>query len=186
MKYAMGALRHRITEYIQKSQSLGILPQQVMLTGETFKGLLKDELVQRLIEKGNHPITAVTNSLGLPVEIGGKNEILGKGFIPSRCPKCGRPIFNPRVRITDVAKIIRYLERFGRQEMICTCGHSFALDVEEKRLEIDMEGISTMTKCPRCGGEIRFLSSTEAFCLNCGWDNLKPLSMKGKRKRLPR
>jgi hypothetical protein len=187
MKYVMGALRHRITEYIRKAQALGMLPEQIVLTDETFKRLLDDELIQRLIRKGNHPAMAVSNAIGLPFELGERDEVVGKGFLPARCSNCDRPIFNPRVRINDIARIIRYLERFGRQKMICTCGHSFMLDVEEKRLEIDMEGVSTMTKCPRCGGEIKFLSSTEAFCLRCGWDNLKPLEIKdGRRKRIPR
>ena len=179
----MGALRHRIMEYIRKAQESGILPERVILSKETFKKLLEDEMIRKQMERGNHPATAITNALGLPFEIGEKDEVVGKGFVPERCPHCSRAIFNPRVRLNDIVRIVRYLERFGKQQMICTCGKIFVLDVEEKRLEIDMRGVSTLTKCPQCGGPIKFLTSTEAFCLRCGWDNLKPLDAKKLKEK---
>ena len=32
--------------------------------------------------------------------------------------------------------------------------------------------------CPQCSGEIKYLDESDAFCLDCDWDNLVPL---GKR-----
>jgi bifunctional DNase/RNase len=31
---------------------------------------------------------------------------------------------------------------------------------------------TVLTNCPVCGGDVRYLNDTDAFCLNCDWDNL--------------
>mgnify|MGYP005669084531 FL=1 len=63
-------------EYIRKAQESGILPERVILSKETFKKLLEDEMIRKQMERGNHPATAITNALGLPFEIGEKDEVL--------------------------------------------------------------------------------------------------------------
>ena len=40
----------------------------------------------------------------------------------------------------------------------------------------DEAGAGAAQTCPDCGGLIHQLSSREAFCLDCAWDNLTPLS----------
>ena len=35
-------------------------------------------------------------------------------------------------------------------------------------------------KCPICAGDVRFLSETEMFCLDCDWDNLEKLDLSNK------
>ena len=34
---------------------------------------------------------------------------------------------------------------------------------------------SKLERCPVCSGKIKYLSETDAFCLDCDWDNLVPL-----------
>jgi hypothetical protein len=34
---------------------------------------------------------------------------------------------------------------------------------------------SKLERCPVCSGRIKYLSETDAFCLDCDWDNLVPL-----------
>lgn len=33
----------------------------------------------------------------------------------------------------------------------------------------------TFTECPECGGKVRCIGGSDYFCLDCNWDNMKPM-----------
>ena len=37
------------------------------------------------------------------------------------------------------------------------------------------KAVSKLERCPVCSGKLKYLSETDAFCLDCDWDNLVPL-----------
>ncbi len=37
--------------------------------------------------------------------------------------------------------------------------------------------------CQKCGGKVQMLHGETAFCLDCDWDNLKPIPQSGQRKK---
>jgi len=33
----------------------------------------------------------------------------------------------------------------------------------------------TFTQCPECGGKVQCIGGNDHFCLDCNWDNMKPM-----------
>jgi hypothetical protein len=173
-------IKERINEQINGIRNRNILPQKLLLASQTFRRLLTDEYVQHLMKKGNHPAIAIRKIFHLEFEIADCDMIIGKGISPEKCPICSRPLLVCHGVIYNLASAIEFLETAGARTSILACGHPVKIGVKEYRTSVDFSDAETkITVCPKCGGKIKYLTATEAFCLDCDWDNLKPLGMRG-------
>jgi hypothetical protein len=147
-----------------------IIPVKVILSSETYEQLLEDKTIHSLIRHGFDPKVAIRDIFSIPFEIQEENTdiIVAKELFPDRCPICGR-------RIVAVSQIIKKLEENLINKAICPSGHRFDCKVRVYYLNIYRvkEEKRGPGKCPKCGSaNIQYLSPTEAFCLDCDWDNL--------------
>ena len=175
----MNIIKEKIIEQINCTRKRNILPEKILLTPQTFQLLLMDEHVQSLMKRGNHPAIAIRETFHLEFEVGDCDMIIGKGISPEKCPVCLRLLLTCHGMIYNLEPVIKFLEVAGKRKSILACGHLVEIGVKEYRIPLDLSDSETkITVCPECGGKIKYLTATEAFCLDCDWDNLKPLAMR--------
>jgi len=148
-----------------------IIPVQVILSPETYEQLLEDQTIRSLMRHGFDPKVAIEDIFSIPFKIREEDTdvIIAKELFPDRCPICGR-------RILAVRQIIRKLENNLINKVVCPSGHRFDCEIRAYCLNIYKveEERKGPAKCPNCGStNLQYLSPTEAFCLDCDWDNLK-------------
>jgi len=148
-----------------------IIPVEVIISPETYKQLLEDGTIHSLMQHGFDPKVAIEEIFSIPFKIQNENTdvIVAKELFPNRCPICGR-------RILAVRQIIKKLENNLINKAVCPLGHQFRCEVRVYYLNIYKikEERRGPTRCPKCGSpNLQYLSPTEAFCLDCDWDNLK-------------
>jgi len=173
----MNIIRERLDEQINNARKRNILPGKLLLTSQTFQLLLMDDYAQSLMKKGNHPAIAIREIFNLEFEIGHCDMIIGKGIVPEKCPICSRPLLTCHGTIYNLVPVIKFLESVGKRASTLACGHLVEIGVKEYHISFEPP-LGTEAKiivCPKCGGKIKYLTATEAFCLDCDWDNLKPL-----------
>lgn len=166
----MSSLLERIRNILISLKG-SIIPVKVILSSETYEKLLEDKTLQSLIKHGFDPKAAIKDIFSIPFEIQEENTdiIVAKELFPDRCPVCGR-------RIVAVSQIIKKLEENLINKAICPSGHRFDCEIKVYYLNIYRikEEKKGPERCPKCGStNVQYLSPTEAFCLDCDWDNLE-------------
>lgn len=168
----MSSLLERIRNILMSMKG-NIVPVKVILSSETYEQLLENRVIRSLERHGFAPKTAIKDIFSVPFEIQEEDTdvIVAKELFPDRCPICGR-------RIGAARQIIKRLEDNLIKKAICPAGHRFECEIKVYYLNIykikeEKKGPSI---CPKCGSSnIQYLSPTEAFCLDCDWDNLEVL-----------
>ncbi len=174
----MNTILDRIRKQINEVQQRNILPKALLLTPQTFKLVLADEKIKHLLKQGNHPAIAIRKTFHLEFEVSSSDVIIGKGVYPKKCPFCFNPLLMCHGKIYNLASAIQSLESVGIGRVLLACGHITEVSVKEYSIPLDyprLDSEEKCTVCPQCGGKIKYLTETDAFCLDCDWDNLKPL-----------
>ena len=162
----------RIYSIMMSFRGGGIVPVALNLSQETCLRLLEEEA----LNPGSHgnPAVILEEMIGLHVEIVRENAdvIVAKEVFPDRCPTCGE-------NITSAPILLHRVERQGY--IRCSNGHIYEPEVRVLYLNIFHERNSSrqrnrLQRCPQCGSKnLQYLSDTDAFCLDCDWDNMKEI-----------
>lgn len=166
----MSPLLERIRNILANLRG-SIVPVEVVLSPESYDRLLDNQAIRSLMRHGFDPKDAIEDIFSITFTIREENTdvIIAKELFPDRCPICGRKVLATR-------QIIRKLENNLIDKAICPSGHQFDCEIKVYYLNIYKvkKKREKSDRCPECGSvNIQYLSPTEAFCLDCDWDNLK-------------
>lgn len=148
----------------------GIVPTALRLSRKSCSQLLDEEALDPGTQ--GEPARVLEELIGLRVELTEEQTdvIVAKELFPERCPQCGE----------HVAAVPVLLNRVERQGFIrCSSGHVYEPEVHILYLNVFQQHSAPIKRqeldvCPECGGKnVQHLSDTDAFCLDCEWDNMK-------------
>jgi len=150
-----------------------MIPAEIILSSKTYHDMIKEPNIQREINTGKEPLSALESHFATPISIQEDNTdvLIAKELFPNPCPVCGR-------RIPFLREMIERLESSSTDNKVnCPLGHRYEGTIKIYYLNIFQTPppeTKTVQNCPQCGSRnIQYLSQTDIFCLDCEWDNLK-------------